>query len=67
MQKNLEAPTADQRETSPFNLWPAVWYSMEKLAGDFLFGLTFVKLSILPMLSIPFVYGFFGEFKGLNC
>ena len=29
-----------------------VWYSMEKLAGDLLFGLKLVKLSILPMLFI---------------
>ena len=29
-----------------------VWYSMENLAGDLLFGLKFVKLSILPTLFI---------------
>ena len=27
-----------------------VWYTVEKLAGDLLFGLKFVKLSILPTL-----------------
>ena len=32
-----------------------VWYSMENLAGDLLFGLKFVKLSILPTLFIHFV------------
>ena len=32
-----------------------VWNSTEKLAGDLLFGLKLVKLSILPMLSIQFV------------
>ena len=32
-----------------------VWYSMENLAGDLLFGLKLVKLSILPMLFIQFV------------
>ena len=31
-----------------------VWYSVEKLAGDLLFGLRLVNLSILPMLFIPF-------------
>ena len=29
-----------------------VWYSMEKWAGDLLFGLKLVKLSILSMLFI---------------
>ena len=32
-----------------------VWYSMEKLADDPLFGVKFVKLSILPTLFIHFV------------
>ena len=32
-----------------------VWYSMESLAGDLLFGLKFVKLAILPTLFINFV------------
>ena len=32
-----------------------VWYSVEKLAGDLLFGLKFMKLLILPMLFIQFV------------
>ena len=32
-----------------------VWYSMEKLSGDLLFGLKLVQLSILPMLFIQFV------------
>ena len=32
-----------------------VWYSMEKLAGDPLFGLKLVKLSILPTLFTQFV------------
>ena len=31
-----------------------VWYSMEKLGGDLLFGLKFVKLSTLPTLFIHF-------------
>ena len=46
---------------------------MEKLAGDLLFGLKLVKLSILPTLFIQFVYSSLGElrsrylgFKGLN-
>ena len=30
-------------------------YTMEKLAGDLLLGLKFVKLSILPTLFIQFV------------
>ena len=34
--------------------WANVWYSMEKLAGDLLFGLKLVKLSILPMLFVQF-------------
>ena len=38
-----------------FNLWPAMWNGMEKLAGDLLFGLKLVNLSILPMLFILFV------------
>ena len=50
-----------------------VWYSMEKLAGDLLFGLNLVKLSILPKLFIQFVKSSLGElrsrylgFEGLN-
>ena len=43
---------------------------MEKLAADLLFGLKLVKLSILPMLFIKFVWGRLGElrsrFKGLK-
>ena len=31
-----------------------VWYSMEKLAGNLLFGLKLVKLSVLSMLFIQF-------------
>ena len=34
-------------QTSPFNFISSyVWYSMEKLAGDLLLGLKFVKLPI---------------------
>ena len=36
---------------------------MEKLAGDLLFGLKLVKLSILPTLFIQFVLGSLGELK----
>ena len=43
---NPITPPNDRRQTSPFNLRPA----MEKLAGDLLFGFKFVKLSILPTL-----------------
>ena len=32
-----------------------VWYSMEKLAGDLLFGSKLVKLSILVISELPFV------------
>ena len=40
-----------------------VRYIMEKLAGDLLFGLKFVKLSILPTLFIHFVYHMLGELR----
>ena len=36
---------------------------MEKLAGDLLFGLKFVKLSILPTLFIHFVWHRLGELR----
>ena len=36
---------------------------MENLAGDLLFGLKLVKLSILPILFIQFVKGSLGEIK----
>ena len=40
-----------------------VWYSMENLAGDLLFGLKFVKLSILPTFFIHFVEHRLGELR----
>ena len=40
-----------------------VWYSMEKLADDLLFGLKFVKLSVLPTIFIHFVWGRLGELR----
>ena len=40
-----------------------VCYSGEKLAGDLLFGLKFVKLSILPTLFIHFVWHSLGELR----
>ena len=36
---------------------------MEKLSGDLLFGLKFVKLSILPTLFIHFVWHRLGELR----
>ena len=42
-----------------------VWYSMEELAGDLLFGLKLVKLSILPTLFIHFVQGRLGELRSV--
>ena len=40
-----------------------MWYTMKKLAGDLLFGLKFVKLSILPTLFIHFVEHRLGELR----
>ena len=38
-----------------------MWYSMEKLAGDLLLGLKFVKLEILSTSFIDFLYEELGE------
>ena len=52
----LWAPTTDQRQTSSFKfIASSVCYTMEKLSRDLLFGLKFVKLSILPTLFAHFV------------
>ena len=40
-----------------------MWYSMEKLAGDLLLGLKFVKLEILSTSFIDFLYGKLGELR----
>ena len=40
-----------------------VWYSMEKLADDLLFGLKLVKLSILLTLFSHFVQSRLGELR----
>ena len=40
-----------------------VWCSVEKLAGDLLLGLKFVKLEILSTSFIYFVYDKLGELR----
>ena len=40
-----------------------MWYSMEKLAGDLLLGLKFVKLEILSTSFIDFLYEELGELR----
>ena len=47
-------PNSDLRQTTPFNLGPAMCI---------LLGLKLVKLSILPTMSIHFVYGRLGELR----
>ena len=56
--------SSDQRQTSPFNLWPfVVQYGEIGNSSDLLFGLKLVKLPILPTLSIQFVYGCLRELR----
>ena len=51
--RNPSSPNSRSKKTFSFQFVASyVWYSMEKSTGDLLFGLKFVKLSILPTLSL---------------
>ena len=50
-------PNSDQRQISPVKLWGVMGSAvMEKLAGDLLLGLKFLRLEILPTSFIDFLY-----------
>ena len=54
----------DQRQTSPAKLGAVMGVQyQEKLAGDLLLGLNFVKLEILSTSFIDFLYDKLGEFR----